>query len=139
MHESESALSRGGRARSGGASVEGFASQSSGDAPAGDCALGRQSLMALYDVDEMHVRVADPALGLRKIPRKEFEQKCRATRRCLITRLPSNRPGEQTKPGLGLPFLAKFRKILLQVLGLAVAVSFLQLLFPVSPRWWWTR
>src|SRR5438045_9405353 len=29
------------------------------------------------------------------------------------------------------PFLAKFRKILLQVLGLAVAVSFLELLFPV--------
>src|SRR5213078_48263 len=31
--------------------------------------------MVLYDVDEMQVRVADPALGLRKIPRKEFEQK----------------------------------------------------------------
>src|SRR5437773_5802831 len=29
------------------------------------------------------------------------------------------------------PFLAKFRKILLQALGLAVAVSFLELLFPV--------
>src|SRR5207302_195594 len=31
--------------------------------------------MVLYDVDVTQVRVADPALGLRKIPRKEFEQK----------------------------------------------------------------
>src|SRR5205807_711960 len=29
--------------------------------------------MVLYDVDAPQVRVADPALGLRKIPRKEFE------------------------------------------------------------------
>src|SRR5438874_3351226 len=31
--------------------------------------------MVLYDVDVTQVRVADPALGFRKIPRKEFEQK----------------------------------------------------------------
>src|SRR5439155_2735568 len=31
--------------------------------------------MVLYDVDAAHVRVADPAIGLRKIPRMVFEQK----------------------------------------------------------------
>ena len=31
--------------------------------------------IVLYDVDEQFVRVADPALGLRKIPRREFEAK----------------------------------------------------------------
>ena len=30
--------------------------------------------MVLYDVADTYVKVADPALGLRKIPRKEFEQ-----------------------------------------------------------------
>src|SRR5262249_59471322 len=39
----------------------------------------------------------------------------------------------ESKPTLAwvLPFLARFKVILLQALGLAVAVSFLQLLFPV--------
>jgi len=39
----------------------------------------------------------------------------------------------ESKPALGwiVPFLARFKVILLQVLGLAVAVSILQLLFPV--------
>src|SRR5207247_5359506 len=39
----------------------------------------------------------------------------------------------ESKPTLAwiLPFLARFKGILLQALGLAVAVSFLQLLFPV--------
>src|SRR5439155_26706473 len=31
--------------------------------------------IVLYDVDEQFVRVADPAVGLRKFPRREFEAK----------------------------------------------------------------
>src|SRR6184192_4084273 len=88
--------------------------------------------MVLYDVDETQVRVADPALGLRKIPRKEFEQKWSGYA-ALFDYTIAFEKAPESKPSLAWvwPFLAKFRKILLQVLGLAVAVSFLQLLFPV--------
>src|SRR5438094_765576 len=88
--------------------------------------------MVLYDVDETQVRVADPALGLRKVPRKEFEQKWSGYAALFDYTIAFERAPE-SKPSMAWvwPFLAKFRKILLQVLGLAVAVSFLQLLFPV--------
>ena len=39
--------------------------------------------MVLYDVADAYVKVADPALGLRKIPRKEFEQQLVGLRRAL--------------------------------------------------------
>src|SRR5213082_409865 len=88
--------------------------------------------MVLYDVDETQVRVADPALGLRKVPRKEFEQKWSGYA-ALFDYTIAFEQAPESKPGLAWvwPFLAKFRKILVQVLGLALAVSFLQLLFPV--------
>ncbi len=87
--------------------------------------------MVLYDVDEMHVRVADPALGLRKIPRKEFEQKWSGYA-ALFDYTIAFEQAPESKPSMAWvwPFLAKFRKILLQVLGLAVAVSFLRAALP---------
>src|SRR5436853_5217968 len=88
--------------------------------------------MVLYDVDEQFVRVADPALGLRKFPRPEFEAKWTGYA-ALFDYTPAFEQAPETKPTLAwvLPLLARFKVILLQVLGLAVAVSFLQLLFPV--------
>jgi HlyB family type I secretion system ABC transporter len=88
--------------------------------------------MVLYDVDLASVRVADPALGLRKIPRKEFEQKWSGYA-ALFDYTVAFEQAPESKPSLAWvwPFLTKFRRILMQVLGLAVAVSFLQLLFPV--------
>ena len=88
--------------------------------------------IVLYDVDEQFVRVADPARGLRKIPRREFEAKWTGYA-ALFDYTPAFEEAPESKPTLAwvLPFLAKFKVILLQVLGLAVAVSFLQLLFPV--------
>src|SRR5262249_18395144 len=46
---------------------------------------------------------------------------------------PAFEEAPQSKPTLAwvLPFLSRFKVILLQVLGLAIAVSFLELLFPV--------
>jgi len=71
--------------------------------------------MALYDVDEMHVRVADPALGYAKFHGKNLSKSGRATRRCLITRLPSKGPeANQAWPGLAVP--GKVPQDLLQVL-----------------------
>src|SRR5207248_1755707 len=88
--------------------------------------------MVLYDVAADYVRVADPALGLRKIPRKEFEQKWSGYA-ALFDYTVAFEQAPESEPSLAWvwPFVSKFRRILMQALGLAVAVSFLQLLFPV--------
>src|SRR6202040_410713 len=88
--------------------------------------------IVLYDVDEHFVRVADPGLGLRKVPRREFEAKWTGYA-ALFDYATAFEKAPESKPAMAwiLPFLARFKVILLQVLGLAVAVSFLQLLFPV--------
>ncbi len=88
--------------------------------------------MVLYDVADTYVQVADPALGLRKIPRKEFEQNWSGYAALFdYTVAFDERP--ESKPGLAwiLPFLTKFRTIFLQVMLLAVAITFLELLFPI--------
>src|SRR5437879_2934698 len=88
--------------------------------------------IVLHDVDEQFVRVADPARGLRKLPRREFEAKWTGYA-ALFDYTPAFEQAPESKPTLGwvLPFLSRFKVILLQVFGLAVAVSVLQLLFPV--------
>src|SRR2546421_11832412 len=88
--------------------------------------------IVLHDVDEQFVRVADPAGGLRKLPRREFEEKWTGYA-ALFDYTPAFEQAPVSRPTLAwvLPFLARFKVILLQVMGLAVAVSFLQLLFPV--------
>ncbi|PYL25649.1 MAG: hypothetical protein DMF37_04380, partial [Verrucomicrobia bacterium] len=88
--------------------------------------------IVLYDVDERFVRVADPALGVRRLPRREFEAKWTGYA-ALFDYTPAFEQAPESKPTLAwvLPFLARSKVILLQVAGLAVAVSFLQLLFPV--------
>ncbi len=88
--------------------------------------------IVLYDVDPEFVRVADPALGLRKLLRREFEAKWTGYT-ALFDYTIAFEQAPESKPALAwiVPFLARFKVILLQVLGLAVAVSMLQLLFPV--------
>jgi ATP-binding cassette subfamily B protein len=88
--------------------------------------------IVLYDVDPEFVRVADPALGLRKLPRREFEAKWTGYT-ALFDYTTAFEQAPEAKPALGwiFPFLGRFKIILLQVFGLAVAVSVLQLLFPV--------
>ncbi len=88
--------------------------------------------IVLYDVQPDFVRVADPAMGLRKIPRREFEAKWTGyTALFDYTTAFENAP--ESKPAMAwiVPFLAKFKVILFQVVGLSVAVSVLQLMFPV--------
>jgi HlyB family type I secretion system ABC transporter len=88
--------------------------------------------IVLYDVDPEFARVADPALGLRKLPRREFEAKWTGYA-ALFDYTTAFEQAPESKAALAwiVPFLARFKVILLQVLGLAVAVSMLQLLFPV--------
>ena len=88
--------------------------------------------IVLYDVEKEFVRVADPALGLRKLPRHEFDAKWTGYA-ALFDYTVAFENAPESKPALTwlFPFIAKFKVILLQVLGLAVAVSVLQLMFPV--------
>ena len=88
--------------------------------------------IVLHDVDEQFVRVADPARGLRKLSRREFEVKWTGYA-ALFDYTPAFEQAPESKSTLAwvFPFLARFKVILLQALALAVAVSFLQLLFPV--------
>ncbi len=88
--------------------------------------------MVLFDVNEKFVRVADPALGNRKISRKEFEMSWSGYA-ALFDYTTAFELAPESKPTMAwvLPFLAKFKTTLLQVLLLAVSVTFLQMLFPV--------
>src|SRR6266508_6612662 len=88
--------------------------------------------IVLYNVDEQFVRVADPARGLRKLPRREFEGKWTGYA-ALFDYTPAFEQAPESKASLVwvVPFLSRFKVILLQVFGLAIAVSFLQLLFPI--------
>jgi HlyB family type I secretion system ABC transporter len=88
--------------------------------------------MVLFEVTESCVRVADPASGIRRIDRKEFEQNWSGYAALFdYTIAFEQAPEGRASMAWVMPFLAKFRGILLEVLLLAVAVSFLQLLFPV--------
>jgi HlyB family type I secretion system ABC transporter len=88
--------------------------------------------IVLHDINEQFVRVADPARGLQKLTRREFEAKWTGYA-ALFDYTTAFEQAPESKPTLAwvLPFLARFKVILLQALGLAVAVAFLQLLFPV--------
>ncbi len=88
--------------------------------------------MVLYDVNEKFVRVADPARGLRKIPRQEFEQNWSGYA-ALFDYTTAFASAPESKPTFAWlwPFLAKFRVIFAQVMLLAVAMTVLELLFPI--------
>ncbi len=88
--------------------------------------------MVLYDVGDTYVKVADPALGLRKIARKDFEQNWSGYAALFdYTTAFANAP--ESKPGLRwlVPFLARFKNIFLQVFLLALTITVLELLFPI--------
>jgi ATP-binding cassette subfamily B protein len=88
--------------------------------------------MVLVEVRDTQVRVADPASGTRKIPRKQFEQNWSGYAALFdYTTAFEQAPESRSSMAWVLPFLKRFRPYLLQVFFLAVAVSFLQLLFPV--------
>jgi ATP-binding cassette subfamily B protein len=80
--------------------------------------------MVLTEVNDAYVRVDDPAIGPRKIPRQEFEQNWSGYAALFdYTTAFENAP--ETRPGMAwaFPFLNKYRKYLLHVLLLAVAVQ----------------
>jgi ATP-binding cassette subfamily B protein len=88
--------------------------------------------LVVYDVDDKAVRVSDPALGLRRWPRREFEEKWSGYAALFdyteaFERAPEGRPGVAWLR----PFVRPFSGVLLKATGLAVVVAALQLVLPV--------
>jgi ATP-binding cassette subfamily B protein len=88
--------------------------------------------VVLYDVGKSHVRVANPASGLQRVPLAEFEEKWSGYA-ALFDYTIAFDSAPLSKPSLAwlVPFLHKFRPILVPAVLLAGVISFLQLLFPV--------
>jgi ATP-binding cassette subfamily B protein len=88
--------------------------------------------MVLIDVGSARVRVDDPAVGSRRIPRAEFESKWSGYAALFdYTEAFEKAPeARSTLTWLG-PFLRKHRAVLAQAVLLAVVVTLLELLFPI--------
>ena len=88
--------------------------------------------VVLYDVDERHARIADPATRTMKISRAEFEKKWSGYAALFdyteaLERTPEGRP---TLAWLA-PFFRPFVRPALQAVGLAIVVSALQMVLPL--------
>ncbi len=88
--------------------------------------------LVLIAVAENSVKVADPAFGIRTLPRQEFLEKWTGYT-ALFDYIEGFEPARERRRSLAWLrlFLAPFRASLLQSLGLAALVSVLQLLFPI--------
>jgi ATP-binding cassette subfamily B protein len=88
--------------------------------------------VVLYDLDKTHVRIADPGLGLRRIPRAEFDQKWTGYA-ALYDYTHDFKKAPESAPTLGwlTPFFKPFAALLIKALALALIVSGLQMVLPV--------
>jgi ATP-binding cassette subfamily B protein len=88
--------------------------------------------LILYDVDATHVRVADPAIGLRRLPRPEFETKWTGYA-ALFDYTAAFARAPEARPSVAWlwEFARPYRGILGKALGLAALVSALQMVLPV--------
>jgi len=88
--------------------------------------------VVLYDVADDHVRIADPALGTRRLPRADFEQRWSGyTALFDYTEALAQAPVEAPSAAWLWPFLRPFRSVIVRAIGLAVVAAALQLLLPV--------
>jgi HlyB family type I secretion system ABC transporter len=88
--------------------------------------------LVLYDVGKQRVRVADPAIGLRRIGRAEFEQKWTGYAALFdYTQEFENAPEGKARLGWLWPFFRPFSRIIVQAVALAGVLSALQMVLPV--------
>ena len=88
--------------------------------------------VVLYDVADGHVRVADPALGLRRLPRADFEQRWSGyTALFDYTEAFAQAPVDAPSVAWLWPFVRPFRSVITRAVGLAVVAAALQMLLPV--------
>ncbi|HKQ77306.1 MAG TPA: ABC transporter transmembrane domain-containing protein, partial [Blastocatellia bacterium] len=88
--------------------------------------------LVLFDVNETHAWIADPATSVRKITRKELDEKWNGYA-ALFDYTEAFEQAPETRTGFGwlTPFLKPFSGIFAKAFGLAVVVSALQMLLPV--------
>ncbi len=88
--------------------------------------------VVLYGVAPDHVRVSDPGVGKRKVPRKVFLEKWTGYA-ALFDYTDAFAQNEETRLGISwfLPFFRPHLKYLAQAVALAIIVSALQMVIPV--------
>jgi len=88
--------------------------------------------VVLFDVNDRYAWIADPATGIRRITRKELDEKWNGYA-ALFDYTEAFEQNPETKTGFGwlIPFLKPFAGIFAKAFGLAVIVSALQMLLPV--------
>lgn len=88
--------------------------------------------IVLYDISPTHVRVADPGIGLRKLPRAEFEARWSGYAALFdYTDAFEQAPIEAVSFAWLYPFLRPFSSLFAKAFGLAVIASALQMILPV--------
>jgi ATP-binding cassette subfamily B protein len=88
--------------------------------------------IVLVHVGRRSVRVADPAVGLRRLSRAEFDRKWTGYAALFdFTDAFASAPEGRSSGAWALPYIAAHRGLLLRVLLLAVLASILQMLLPV--------
>jgi ABC-type bacteriocin/lantibiotic exporter with double-glycine peptidase domain/CRP-like cAMP-binding protein len=91
--------------------------------------------VVLYGVHKTHLRIADPAIGLRRLPRPEFEARWTGYA-ALYDYTTDFEKAPQSKPSLAwmVPFFRPFSRVLAKALMLAVLVGVLLLVLPVAAQ-----
>ncbi|MEW6126837.1 MAG: peptidase domain-containing ABC transporter [Acidobacteriota bacterium] len=88
--------------------------------------------VALFDVNDKHAWIADPATDIRRIPRQELDEKWNGYAALFdYTEAFEQAPETRTSFGWLLPFLKPFANLFAKAFGLAIIVSALQMLLPV--------
>ncbi|MEO6725588.1 MAG: cyclic nucleotide-binding domain-containing protein, partial [Blastocatellia bacterium] len=88
--------------------------------------------VVLFDVNDTHAQIADPATSIRKITRKELDEKWNGYAALFdYTEAFEQAPESKTSFGWLMPFLKPFTGIFAKAFGLAAIVSALQMLLPV--------
>ena len=94
--------------------------------------VGGNHWVVLFDVQELRVRVADPAVGLRRLPRDEFLDEWSGYASLLApTERLQEQPEAHTSLRWLLPFVRPHRRALAAAVVLAIVAAALQLVLPI--------
>jgi ABC-type bacteriocin/lantibiotic exporter with double-glycine peptidase domain/CRP-like cAMP-binding protein len=88
--------------------------------------------VVVYRVDDKHVRISDPARGLRRIPREEFLERWSGYTSVVgYTERLAEAPEARTNLSWLKPFLRPHLRLVLFAVGLAIVAAALELVLPI--------
>jgi ABC-type bacteriocin/lantibiotic exporter with double-glycine peptidase domain/CRP-like cAMP-binding protein len=88
--------------------------------------------VVVYRVDDKHVRISDPARGLRRIPREEFLERWSGYTSVVgYTERLAEAPEARTNLAWLKPFLRPHLRLVLFAVGLAIVAAALELVLPI--------